>query len=305
MSQGPESQATPAPEPGAISSPQTPIPVHHDASRVFSNTLLMLFGALLASGGYFLARVYAPPRPPGEVTGPAFGGVQPDEFKALVARVDVMHSQADQASKKGDAPSGPGPEYTKLRDQVSDLARAVGDVPPRFEVLEKRIESETKAQSNATSPRLDALDKRVADLAQAVDTVKVDASAKVAAPSPAPAPAPSPAPAPAPTPGPGDRSIAQAVDLFKEGKYAEAVTAFKRLQSTAADDARVWYYSALANGLATRQWRGETERLVLAGLDREKAGTPPTAEIDASFSGLTAANGKDWLAGYRKRIAPR
>ena len=69
------------------------------------------------------------------------------------------------------------------------------------------------------------------------------------------------------------------------------------------DDARVWYYSALANGLATKQWKGETEELVNKGVDCEKSGNPAAAEIDAAFSNLTKANGQDWLAYYRKRAA--
>ena len=69
------------------------------------------------------------------------------------------------------------------------------------------------------------------------------------------------------------------------------------------DDARVWYFTALANGLATKQWTGETEELVARGVEREKAGTPPAADIDAAFSDLTRANGKDWLAYYRRRAS--
>ena len=57
-----------------------------------------------------------------------------------------------------------------------------------------------------------------------------------------------------------------------------------------------------ANGFATGQWDGgETERLVTRGIEREKAGSPPPAQIDAAFSILTRANGKDWLDFYRKR----
>jgi len=296
MSQGPESQAPPAPPADEISPPRAPIPSRNAAASVFSNAVLMLFGGLLAGGGYFLARVYAPPRPPGEVTGPASAGVQPDEFKALAARVDALKGQVDEASKKGTDTPGPDPDFKKLRDQVDDLARSVGGLPVRFDMVEKRIDADAKAQAVAPSPRFDALDKRVVDLAQVVDALKSDAGARPKSAAATPTPA---------SGKPEDRTIEQAVSLFKEAKYAEAEAAFARLQATSADDARVWYFSALARGLATRQWSGETERLVLAGLEREKAGSPPTAQVDTAFNGLTAATGKDWLAAYRKRIAAR
>ena len=69
------------------------------------------------------------------------------------------------------------------------------------------------------------------------------------------------------------------------------------------DDARVWYFTALANGLTSKKWTGETEELVTRGIERERYGTPPAADIDAAFSGLTRTNGKDWLAYYRGRAS--
>jgi len=97
--------------------------------------------------------------------------------------------------------------------------------------------------------------------------------------------------------------MAQAVDLFKRGKNLEAKDAFARLQTATPDDARVWYYSALANGLATRDWKGESERLVTTGVEKEKAGSPDKAKIDAAFAELTTNTGKDWLSYFRSRAA--
>ena len=48
-------------------------------------------------------------------------------------------------------------------------------------------------------------------------------------------------------------------------------------------------------------WKGETERLVTQGVDREKAGKPSKSQIDAAFADLTPETGKDWLAFYRRR----
>jgi len=97
-------------------------------------------------------------------------------------------------------------------------------------------------------------------------------------------------------------SLLQAgVELFQKKNYDEASEFFASLSKTQPDDARVWYYAALSRGLATRDWKGETERLVTQGVDREKAGKPDKSQIDAAFAGLTPETGKDWLAFYRRR----
>ncbi len=97
-------------------------------------------------------------------------------------------------------------------------------------------------------------------------------------------------------------SLLQAgVELFQKKNYDEASEFFAGLSKTQPDDARVWYYAALSRGLATRDWKGETERLVTQGVDREKAGKPDKSQIDAAFADLTSETGKDWLAFYRRR----
>jgi len=97
-------------------------------------------------------------------------------------------------------------------------------------------------------------------------------------------------------------SLLQAgVEFFQKKNYAEASDFFSGLIKTQPDDARVWYYAALSRGLATQDWKGETERLVAQGVDREKASKPDKPQIDAAFADLTPETGKDWLAFYRRR----
>jgi hypothetical protein len=91
------------------------------------------------------------------------------------------------------------------------------------------------------------------------------------------------------------------IDLFRQKKYDQASEAFDSLTRTNPDDARVWYFAALSRGLATRDWKGQTEKLVTEGVEREKAGTPEKSQIDSAFADLTAETGKDWLAFYRRR----
>ena len=95
--------------------------------------------------------------------------------------------------------------------------------------------------------------------------------------------------------------LSPGVEAFKRGDYVSALKTFRASTREHPDDARVWYFTALAHGLATGQWTGETEDLVNKGVEREKAGTPSPAEIDSEFSVLTKANGRDWLSFFRKR----
>jgi len=98
-------------------------------------------------------------------------------------------------------------------------------------------------------------------------------------------------------------SFGAGAELFKQKKYKEAKDFFDTLDKVDQEDARIWYYAALSRGFATGDWKGETEKLANRGVEREKAGTPPKAEIDSTFSDLTREAGKDWLDFFRRRAA--
>src|SRR4051812_27070372 len=57
-------------------------------------------------------------------------------------------------------------------------------------------------------------------------------------------------------------ALEQGIQLFRAGQYKEALSAFRRGEGDDPNDARLWYFEALARGLSTGQWGGETERLV-------------------------------------------
>ncbi len=92
--------------------------------------------------------------------------------------------------------------------------------------------------------------------------------------------------------------------LFHQGKYPAAREVFLTVVQNYPNDARLWYFAALANGLTSGDWAGETERMVRRGLECEQGGKPKRSDIDAQFSTLTREQGKDWLEEWRKR-APR
>ncbi len=75
---------------------------------------------------------------------------------------------------------------------------------------------------------------------------------------------------------------------------------FLTLVQNYPNDARLWYFAALANALTTGDWTGESAGLVRRGLACEQRGMPKCSDIDALFSTLTKEQGKDWLEEWRK-----
>jgi len=195
------------------------------------------------------------------------------DVDALTKRIDAIQAKLDGMPKVGAAA-----DLKPLEEKVAHLAK----VPDMVAPLPKK---------------LDDLNGRIGSIGKELDGLKAEVAALKKVPEPA---------ATTPTPGPADVDVAgqamgQAVDLFKKGKYKEAADAFRKLSQDEGNDARVWYYAALANGFATGNWKGDTEAYVKKGIEREKAGSPPPDRIDAVFTDLTTQTGKDWLAGYRKK----
>ncbi|MDR3638023.1 MAG: hypothetical protein P4L84_29735 [Isosphaeraceae bacterium] len=96
-------------------------------------------------------------------------------------------------------------------------------------------------------------------------------------------------------------ALAQGVELFKKARYKDALSVFNKLELSNPDDARVWYFAALSLGMVTSEWGGGTAELVRRGIERERAGTPDSTQIDAAFKDLTVSTGKSWLEEYRKQ----
>ncbi len=282
--------------PVAATPPPPPTQAREATASTLSNVILMVVGGALAAGGYGLARMYAPPRPPGEVAGlPATDAVKPDDFKALSDRFDGMKASLDQISKQASDRPDPTLEVRSQKERLDSLAQTVGELPARFDSINQKLETINKQGGSGSSPRVDELDKKVANLSQTLESLKADRRATAA----------STGSVRVDGANPEAQAMEQAAELYKAKKYAEAKDAFNKLQATYPNDARVWYYSALANGFATGQWRGETERMVNRGLEKEKANQPDSSKVDALFSGLTTATGKEWLAEYRQRIGAR
>ena len=304
------------PPPQAEAKPKTATPAHdqpHDSPKVspgektqpsrpaiISGAVMMVVGSAITIGTFLLARAYAPPKPPGEVSSDATKDmVKQEDFKKLSDRVDHMAMDVDQAKKQ----IADRPDYSNQikmdNDRINELSQTVTQMPAQFDSINQRLGTLSKMEDANSSSRVDGIDKRVEDLSKSIEAIRAGMNSSPRRSGNAGASAGSSRVEDVNIEG---LAMEQAVELFNAKKYTEAKDAFMKLQAVFPNDARVWYYSALANGFSTGKWLGETERMVETGLDKEKAGQPSTAKVDAIFANLTPSTGRDWLAGYRKRI---
>jgi TolA-binding protein len=211
-----------------------------------------------------------------------------DELEAQSKRIKELKNQVESQSKPG-----PAPDLKPLEARIDALSRRVDAASaPDLKPLEARID----ALSGRVEEKIAGLEKSLAAEKAEVDILRAKVQSYAEA-KPRPDPLQTAPPASSPT----DAEYAKAVDLYKKGQYDQARDAFVRLQQAAGNDARVWYFSALSNGLATGVWSGDTERFVQKGVEREQAGTPEVAKINAAFADLAPAAVKTWLDSWRTR----
>jgi TolA-binding protein len=311
--------AVPPPEPP----PTTAEPARHGGGLAASLLLSALVGLVAGGVGAWAyqhvldGRITPRDRPARGATAdePAGGGGimardLSDRVESLSSKVEALGEQVAALPAMPDLK----PIREKV-DEIDGLSLRVNDLSKKFDALPKEIaENEKEIESN--SDRLDDLKTRVTGIRRSSRLAPAGSDDGQAAPAADTEAAPGgdePADASGTGTGTGpdsgrprgvdDPHLASALSLFEDREYAAARDAFLRLTEEDPDDARAWYFAALANGFATGDWRGETERLVKRGVERERAGTPTRAEIDAAVADadLTAATGKDWLAAYRKR----
>jgi hypothetical protein len=222
--------------------------------------------------------------------------------------VDGLADKLDQLQSKVDAipkPSPP-PDIEPLRSKLSSvdaLSRKVDALGERLDFLPKKIDKDSKEITDLTA-KIEEAQKTMASLRSEL-TAKSDSSISRGNQT-ASRVAMKPTEAGAIASGHEDNVAVEALltpgeKQFEKRQYKEASEEFNNLTQLKPEDARVWYYAALARGFATGDWKGQTERLVMRGVEREKAGTPPKPEIDETFKGLTHETGKEWLSFYRGR----
>ena len=220
--------------------------------------------------------VYEPPE--SSTTGPTAASPPAGEMKEVRAQVDALAAQVKALQEKLDAAkAAPAADELKpVRDKLDELTKGFDELKPLPESVGK-----LDGRVGSVETGLSALKGQFASLAEE--------ARKAATPPAAPASADA---------GATDRAI----KLFAKGSYKEADAAFKAMEGSDPKDARYWDFAALARGAATGNWAGEPVRLVTRGVELEKAGTTPSAEVDAALDTLPATFNtfKTWLNAYRK-----
>jgi TolA-binding protein len=285
-------------------------PTEGSAGRGAANVLTSAIVALLfgGAGAWAYERFLARPNVdrPGEASAPKSGDA--DTTKALARLDDRINSLSNQHKQlqsriESIAKPAPPPDLAQLEQKVA----RVDGLSQQFEAISKVLEP--LPQKIAQDERkIKELDAKLEELRKESRTF----GARSAAPrnvegSPSAAPGDSTVQRTgslSPRSEAGglvDSSFERGESLFRERRYQEAYKAFRNLLQSHSDDARIWYYAALSYGLATGEWRGQTEQMVQQGIAQEKAGKPQKSQIDSAFAGLTKETGTEWLAFYRRQ----
>jgi TolA-binding protein len=191
----------------------------------------------------------------------------------------------DRLNARTNAPPAP-PDLAPLRTRIDDLveeSQRLSPLPATFESLRQRADALEKGL-NALRTEVAAVPKQLDGSLNALKDAIVSRSASDQV-------------------SPADIARDIGAVLFREGKYPAAREVFLTLVQNYPNDARLWYFAALANGLTSGDWTGESEGMVRRGLACEQRGRPKRSDIDAQFSTLTKEQGKDWLEEWRKRAS--
>lgn len=311
-SQRPPNAGAPAPQPAAVSAP--PLTTVLIAAAVVS----LMVGFLGAWAYNRFVREDESPTEPAvassssatDAPAEAPPSLSTAELEPLKTRLDELGKQVNAFEKQLDEASKPpaAPDLSPIRQQIDGVAKALATIDP----IAKRLDG--------INTRMEGLETSVNLLKGDVETLETKPAEpenrEVPAPSASPnssTPVPVPAAAAPLEPAPltlenadaglADNALAGGVELFKQGKYQQAYNVFEKLEKSNENDARVWYYAALSYGLASGDWGETTANMAKKGVEREKAGTPKSSEIDAIFRELDSGTGKEWLAFKRKDVA--
>ncbi len=209
------------------------------------------------------------------------GGVQLElgTLGRELARLEGRLNARTEAPPALPAPTDLAPLRTRMDDLVKESQR-LSPLPATFESLRQRVEALDKGL-NALRTDVVAVPKQIDASLNALKDAMVSRPA-------------------ADQVSPADIGRDLGAALFGQGKYAAAREVFLNLVQSYPNDARLWYFAALANGVTSGDWTGETLTLLRRGLACEQKGSPKRSDIDAQFSTLTKETGKDWLAEWRK-----
>lgn len=202
----------------------------------------------------------------------------------LMERVDGLSARIDRMSRPKDETP---PVLHTMQIKMGELARLMDDVsslPAQVRHYDNRVES-LQEEIKTLRSRIESL---TSDRSEGSNTKSASPHKSEAAPPATKNQAESP-------------TMELGVTLLERGQYASAREVFMRLELAQPRDARVWYFGALAAGLTTGKWDGEAKQFVEKGIERERAGTPSTAEIDAALATRKPITGEPWINALRRK----
>jgi hypothetical protein len=271
---------------------------------VLTSSILALVFGCLGSWVYmsYLGPMLAKTEKESHAANPDKGAAQaaPTELTARIddfsEKLSQLQSQVDHLPKPATAP-----DLEPLNNRLStieDLPRKIQALEARVNAVPTKVDQESRKITTLMAD-MEGMKTQVSSLRNDLVTATKGGGPAVKAARPITETSSS---TPREIEPPVNATLQPGIELFRQKHHDQASEFFSRLTRTMPDDARVWYFAALARGLTTKDWKGETERLVNEGVQREKAGKPAKPEIDSAFADLTPETGKDWLAFYRRRI---
>ncbi len=240
-----------------------------------------------------------------------------DQDSVVASRIDRLSERVDQLQNRVEA--SPKPEPQPDLDPLKSQVAKISELSSQFEELSDKVDS-LPSTVNRQGEQIVALQNQLTKLRNQIAGTDETAPAEDTGGSVAVAEEPATATdvetgsigdlvdqvqrreAAKPVPETTDATLEKGARLFREGDYKQAREVFERLMDTQPTDPRVWYYAALANGFATNNWRGETERLVKLGVEHEKQSDISHQTINETFDYLPPNGGKNWLEAYRKQV---
>jgi len=255
---------------------------------------MFLLGGGLVGGGIYLGGMWNRNEAPAV-------GVAPDDLKSAVAKLEESFDHRIAALERKVESADPSAIDAKIEPLAKRVDELAAEPTPPVDL--KPIEEQVTGLGENTNALNEAVEALQSDLDEQKKAIAVLRARIEALPETAEASPPPSTPASSDSEADVETRLTQAVELFRKNEFGPAREEFAKLRTSDPDDARVWYYSALATGFATNEWGqdSDTLRFVNRGMELERQGKPDKSSIDAAFADL-APSAKAWLDAFRDRI---
>ena len=262
------------------------------SSFVFTLGFILLAG-MISAASYLLGQWIGskPPVAPGSVSDTQLR----EDVSKLGSQVAALASSLDRLERKVDNLSKPVPpiDLNPIQVKLDELIRSMAKLAPLPERTQRMDEGvqHLEVGMNKSVGELLSLKDLMKQLLTGLASFRAEFKQAIADLSKLIQTQPALS---------GMSAIELGAKLFINSKHREAAEVFGLLEANKPKDARVYYFAALANGVVTNDWAGDTLRFVTTGIELEKSGQPERTEIDAALVEIPLQF-KNWLDAYRQR----